>query len=264
MNQIMPKKLVNDIEIYYEIIGEGEPLLLVHGLGSSTRDWEASVPIFSKDYQVITVDIRGHGKTDKPKGPYSIKNFAKDIADILMSLGFNSVNVLGISLGGMIVIQLTIDYPELIKTLAVVNSAPTSGDLSLFEKVINDRIEIIKAKGMRGIGEAIAPVLFIKPEQEELRNKFVERWAENNPEAYISALKSIKAWSVSDDQLHTIKCPTLILASDQDYSPVSVKKELVKKIQNSHLVIINDARHALPIEKPEEFNAAVMEFLLKY
>ncbi len=71
----MPKKLVGDIEIYYEITGEGEPLLLVHGLGSSTRDWEEQVPIFSQKYQVITVDIRGHGETDKPKGAYDISNF---------------------------------------------------------------------------------------------------------------------------------------------------------------------------------------------
>ncbi|MFX0081706.1 MAG: alpha/beta fold hydrolase [Candidatus Hodarchaeota archaeon] len=260
----MPKKLVGDIKIYYEITGEGEPLLLIHGLGSSTRDWEENIPIFSKKYQVITVDIRGHGKTDKPKGPYSIKNFAKDIAELLMSLGLSSVNVLGVSLGGAVVIQLTIDYPELIKTLVIVNAAPTSGDLSLLEQVINGRIELIKVKGMRGMGETLAPVLFIKPEQEELRKKFVERWAENNNESYINALKSLITWNVSDNQLHTIKCPTLVLASDEDYTPVSVKEELVKKIQNSHLVIINDARHAVPMEKPEEFNAAVMEFLLKY
>jgi pimeloyl-ACP methyl ester carboxylesterase len=257
----MPKKLLDDIEVYYEITGEGEPLLLVHGLGSSTRDWEENVPIFSKNYQVITVDIRGHGKTDKPKGPYSIKNFAKDIAELLMSLGLSSVNVLGLSLGGAVVIQLTIDYPELIKTLVIVNVAPNPTDLPLLEKVINGRIELIKTKGMRGMGEALAPVLFIKPEQEELRKKFVERWAENNQESYIAALKSLISWNVSDDQLHTIKCPTLILASDEDYTPVSIKKELAKKIQNSHLVIINDARHAVPMEKPEQFNAAVMEFL---
>ncbi|MHA2009227.1 MAG: alpha/beta fold hydrolase [Promethearchaeota archaeon] len=260
----MPKKLVGDIELYYEITGEGESLLFVHGLGSSTRDWEENVPIFSKKYQVITVDIRGHGQTDKPKGPYTIKNFAKDIAGLLMSLEFSSVNILGISLGGAIVLQLAIDYPELIKSLVIVNAAPNSGDRQLLEKIVSDRIELIKARGMRGIGESLAPVLFIKPEQEELRKKFVERWAENNPETYISALKSLQTWNVNNDQLQAIKCPTLVLASDQDYTPVSVKKELIKQIQNSHLVIIDDARHVLPLERPKEFNAAVMDFLSKY
>ena len=259
----MPKRLIGDIEIYYEITGEGEPLLLVHGLGSSTRDWEEQVPIFSQKYQVITVDIRGHGETDKPKGPYSIQDFAKDIAELLMSLGFSSVNILGISLGGLIAIQLTIDYPELIKTLVIVNAVPSSRDLLSLEKIVNDRIMLIKARGMRGMGEALAPVLFIKPEHEELRKKFVERWAENNPEAYISALKSIVGWNVTD-HLHTIKCPTLVLTSDEDYIPVSVKEELVKQIQNSELVIINDARHTLPMERPKEFNAAVIEFLSKH
>jgi len=261
----MPKRLIGDIKIYYEITGEGEPLLLVHGLGSSTRDWEEQVPIFSQKYQVITVDIRGHGQTDKPKGPYSISKFAKDIADLVMSLGFTSVNALGLSLGGMIVTQLTIDYPELIKTLVIVNTDAERGsrDRAYFEKIISDRIKAIKSRGMRGMGEVLAPVLFIKPEQEELRKKLVERWAENNQEAYINALKSIVGWNVAD-QLHTIKCPTLVLASDEDYTPVSVKEEMVKQIQNSQLIVIKDARHFLPLERPKEFNATVMEFLSKH
>ncbi|MCP8323654.1 MAG: alpha/beta hydrolase [Candidatus Methylarchaceae archaeon HK02M2] len=259
----MPERLIGDIEIYYEITGEGEPLLLVHGLGSSTRDWEEQVPIFSQKYQVITVDIRGHGQTDKPKGPYSISKFAKDIAELVMSLGFTSVNALGLSLGGMIAIQLTIDYPELIKTLVIANTDAVSRDLALLEKIKSDRIKAIKSRGMRGMGEVLAPALFIKPEHEELRKKFVERWAENNQEAYINALKSIAGWNVAD-QLHTIKCPTLVLASDEDYTPVSVKEEMVKQIQNSQVIVIKDARHFLPLERPTEFNAAVMEFLSKH
>ena len=77
---------VNDIDIFYEIHGEGEPLLLIHGLGSSSRDWEYQIPQFSKMYKVITIDLRGHGKTSKPKGSYSIRGFADDVALFLEAL----------------------------------------------------------------------------------------------------------------------------------------------------------------------------------
>ncbi|MEJ2738596.1 MAG: alpha/beta fold hydrolase, partial [Dehalococcoidia bacterium] len=82
----MPFKRINDIDIYYEEHGEGEPLLLIHGLGSSTRDWELQVPVLSEHYRVITVDLRGHGQTAKPKEPYSINLFADDTFKLLDAL----------------------------------------------------------------------------------------------------------------------------------------------------------------------------------
>ena len=90
------------MEIYYEISGDGEPLLFIHGCGYSTRDWENQVPIFSQKFRVITIDLRGHGKSDKPKGPYSVLMFAQDVAELLESIEINSINVVGFSIGGMI------------------------------------------------------------------------------------------------------------------------------------------------------------------
>ena len=98
----MPLKPVNNINMYYEVLGHGEPLLFIHGLGSSTRDWENQIDFFSKNYQVILVDVRGHGQTDKPPGSYSISMFANDIAGLLDQLELPSVHVVGISMGGMI------------------------------------------------------------------------------------------------------------------------------------------------------------------
>ena len=94
----MPIIKVSNIEMYYEIHGEGEPLLLIHGLGSSSRDWEYQVAQFSKLYKVILIDLRGHGKTSKPKGPYSIRGFADDVALFLEALNIKHVNILGLSI----------------------------------------------------------------------------------------------------------------------------------------------------------------------
>ncbi|MHA1914585.1 MAG: alpha/beta fold hydrolase, partial [Promethearchaeota archaeon] len=252
-----------DIEMYYEITGEGDPLLLIHGLGSSTRDWEEQVPVFSTKYQVITIDLRGHGKTDKPKGPYSIKMFAEDIAELLNILEIKLVNVLGISLGGGVAFQIAVDFPDLVKSLIIVNSTPEVRVDSFKQKrEFIKRTIIIKLVGMKKMGEVLAPRLFIKPEMEDKRLKLIERWMENDKKAYLAALYTLKGWSVRN-QISNIKCPTLVIGSDEDYTPSSIKEEYTALIPNAKFIEIEDARHAVPMEKPEEFNEIIMKFLLE-
>lgn len=257
----MPQKLIRDININYEIIGDGQPLLFIHGLGSSLRDWEEQVPVFSKKFKVITLDLRGHGQTDKPKGPYSISMFAEDIAELIKSLKIDPVHIVGISLGGAIGFHLAIDHPDIIKSLVVVNMSASVPIKTLKEKqMFFLRILIVKMMGMRKMGEVLAKRLFIKPEQEELRERMSSRWAENDKKAYLSSLKTLKNWSVLE-RLHEIKCPTLVVSSDEDYTPLSAKEEYTALIPNAKLVVIEDARHAVSVEKPEEFNTILMDFL---
>ncbi len=89
---------------------------------------------------------------------------------------------------------------------------------------------------------------------------FVERWAENDPRAYRDAMQAIVGWSVTD-RLSTIQCPTLVIAADQDYTPVAVKEAYVARMPRAELVVIGDSRHATPVEQPEQFNEALMAFL---
>jgi pimeloyl-ACP methyl ester carboxylesterase len=256
----MPKVIVNDIEMNYEMTGQGDYLLLIHGLGSSSRDWEDFIP-FLPNFKILTIDLRGHGQTSKPKGLYSIKMFAADIKSLLKQLEISSLNVLGISLGGAVALQLAIDSPEFVKNLVVINSTAellTNTYKMRFEAI--KRILIIRLVGMKKMGEVLAPRLFIKPEQEDLRKKLIERWAENDKKAYLSAMKALIGWSVVKD-LPKISCPTLVVGSDQDYSPSSIKQEYTKLIPNGKFVEIADARHAVTVEKPEELSKIVLPFL---
>ena len=257
----MPKKLIREININYEIRGEGEPLLFIHGLGSSLRDWEDQVPVFSKNFKVITLDLRGHGQTDKPKGPYSIPMFANDIAELIKSLKIGQVHIVGISLGGAIGFNFAIDYPDITKSLTVVNMSASVPIKTFKEKqMFFMRVLIVKLMGMKKMGKVLAKRLFIKPEQEKLRERMATRWAENDKKSYLSALKTLKNWSVLD-KIHEIKCPTLIISADEDYTPLEVKKEYTALIPDAKLVVIEDARHAVSAEKPEEFNTILMDFL---
>ena len=259
----MPSIPIRDIDIHYEITGEGEPLLLIHGLGSSSRDWAPQVHYFSKLFQVVTFDVRGHRQSSKPPGPYSILQFTEDTAELINALDIGPAHVAGISMGGMIAFQLTLIKPELVKSLVVINSGPDFTPKSLKQRLaIYQRFLIVRILGMRAMGKVLAKRLFPKPNQDNIRSIFIERWAENDKRAYLSSMKAIFSWNI-DDQLSKIKCPVLILAADEDYTPVSYKEEYTKKIPNAELVVISDSRHAIPVEHPDKFNQVLMSFLSK-
>lgn len=257
----MPKIQINNINLYYEVTGAGQPLLFIHGLGSSTRDWELQVKEFSKSYQVITCDLRGHGQSDKPAGPYSLPMFAADVAGLVKALNIKSAHVVGLSLGGCVAFQLAIDFPELVKTMIIVNSVPELVVRTFRDRIgIWQRFAIVRLLGMRKMGEVLSKRLFPKDEHASLRTRFVESWAKNDPRAYQDAMRALVGWNVID-KLGSIHCPTLVITADQDYTPVAVKEKYTKRILDAALVVISDAHHATPVEQPERFNTVLMDFL---
>jgi len=257
----MPVIHTNGIDLYYEIAGAGPPLLLIHGLGSSSRDWELQTAAFAPAYQVITFDLRGHGRSQKPAGPYSIPLFAGDAQALWQALSIAPAHVVGLSLGGAVAFQLAVDAPHMVKTLTIVNSAPAWVPRSLSDRMkIWQRMAIVRLLGMRKMGEVLSKRLFIKPEQADIRQVFVERWAENDPVAYRAAMRALFGWSVAD-HLPTITCPALVIAADEDYTPVALKQAYTSQMPNARLAVIPDSRHATPVEQPEAFNQALSDFL---
>jgi 3-oxoadipate enol-lactonase len=260
----MQKIQVNDIEMYYEISGQGDPLIFIHGLGSSTRDWEFQVPEFARSYQVITMDLRGHGRSESPKGPYTIKLFASDVAALLRTLFRKPVHVVGLSMGSAVAWHLALDYPELVRTLVLTNmSAEVPVKTWAMRLAFYSRVMIVRMLGMKQMGKMLAPRLFPDPVHTDLRRKMIERWGQNNKEGYMNSLYALKNWSVMD-RLGEIQCPVLVMAADQDYSPLEHKKEYTRRMPRAELTVIQNARHALPLEKPEAYNTAVLNFLARW
>ena len=262
-NQAMPRLHINGIELYYQIAGQGQPILLIHGLGSSSRDWEQQTDFFARSYQVVTFDLRGHGQSQKPPGPYSMSLFAGDAAELLKALGLAPAHVVGISLGGMIALQLAADSPTSVRSLVIVNAAPEYVVRTLKERwQVASRLLIVRFLGMRRLGAVLGKRLFPKPGQSALRQLFAKRWAENDPRAYLASMRAIVGWSVND-RLAGIDVPTLVVAADQDYTPVAVKAACVARMPQAELIVIQDSRHATPVEQPALFNATTMAFLAR-
>jgi 3-oxoadipate enol-lactonase len=253
---------VGDIELHCEQQGSGQPLLLIHGLGSSGLDWELQAAHFRSFRRVITIDLRGHGQSSRPQGPYSIGLFARDVAAALHELGIDEVDVVGVSLGGMVAFQLAVDAPRLVRSLVIVNSGPYVPSATFKQRLpLYIRLFYIRVLGLPRMAGAVAKRLFPAPEHEALRRLFVERVSSNDKACYIASLKAIfGGWDLSA-HLPAIRCPTLVLAADQDYTPVALKENYVARLPDARLVVIPDSHHAVFMEKPREFNAALEAFL---
>jgi pimeloyl-ACP methyl ester carboxylesterase len=261
----MPEVFVDTVRLYYQVEGQGDPLLFIHGLGSSHRDWQQQVDYFVAKYRVMTLDLRGHGQSDKPRGRYSIEQFATDVARLIELPGHGPAHIVGLSLGGTVAFELAATRPELVRSLTVVNSGPEMPrgrwrDRLKVWFMLFVRTLIVRLRGMRQLGETLAGRLLPEPSQSELRRIFVQRWSENDPRAYLASMWALRRWSVAD-RLSDIRCPTLIVAADMDYTPLAYKQAYAAKLPRADVVCIPHSRHVTPIDQPEAFNHQLERFL---
>ncbi|MFP4228461.1 MAG: alpha/beta fold hydrolase [Salinivenus sp.] len=257
----MPYFTVDGVRLYYDERGEGEPLLFVHGLGSSSRDWFEQVPHFADRYRVLRLDLRGHGRSERPSGPYHIAQFARDVAVGVRRLDAAPAHVVGLSMGGMVALELAAGARSLVRSLVVVNSVAdmrlqTWSDVWFY---VSRRLAV-QTLGMRRVGRLLADRLFPGPHQEAHRREFIERWSQNDKQAYLWSVDAIMGWSVTE-RLPEITPPTLLVSSDQDYTPIATKNRMAARMPNAELAVVEGAHHALPVEKPNVFNALVDDFL---
>jgi 3-oxoadipate enol-lactonase len=258
----MPTICISDADLYYEMSGEGEPVLLIHGLGGSAQDWDRQIAAFRSSYRVIAFDLRGHGRSEKPIGPYTVAQFARDAAGLLGALGIDSAHVVGWSLGGMVAFQLAVDRPDLVRSLVVVNAMPEFHVRTYAERLwLHQRQMTVRVLGMRHFAETLAKQLFPKPSQKLQRRQMIERFSQNDPRAYLASLTAgTQGWSVVE-HLHEIRCPVVMITGDKDYTSAEQKAKYAAEMPDAHVLVVKDSRHATPADQPTAFNKAVRAFL---
>jgi 3-oxoadipate enol-lactonase len=251
---------VGGADLAYEIAGTGEPVVLIHGLGSSRADWQPQLPALSR-YRVVRYDVRGHGASSRPPSGYDLPTLADDAAALIGALELGSAHVVGLSLGGMIGLQLAVTRPELVRSLTVVNSGPEVVGHTHKEKwQLAVRLLLTWALGPRHLGKILARRLFTKPDEEPLRRDFIAQMATNDRHAYLATTRGVLGWSVAD-RLAEVACPVLVVSGDRDYTPVSRKQQYARHLRDAKLVVIRDSGHATPIDQPQAFNDELVRFL---
>ena len=252
---------VDSAEIYFEDQGDGEPLVLLHGFGSSTRDWELQVEAFSERYRVITLDFRGFGRSSRDQGPFSVERFASDTLAVLEHLGVDRFKLLGYSMGGATAFQIATDVPERVERLVLVNTQPSFLADTLRKKFeVLLRKTVVRCMGMDRMARVIAGRLFPNDDQGALRELVTERYATNSPHVYLAVLSTLPRWSVAD-KLDRIVAPTLVIAAEYDYTPVADKEAYVPRLPNARLEVFEGSRHGTPFDQTERFNQSVLSFM---
>jgi pimeloyl-ACP methyl ester carboxylesterase len=264
----MPKVKANGIEVYYEITGSGEPLLLISGLGYGLWQWHKMVPGLAAHYQVITFDNRGAGQTDKPPGPYSAALLAADTAGLLEALAVGPAIVLGHSMGGLVAQELALTRPELIRTLVLASSnfggpnhiPVTPAAMAVLTDLSVDPVERMR----RGAAVAFAAG-FAEAHPEIVEELTAYRLTMPVPlDAYQSqlAVGLAVAQSGFEDRLKTMRLPTIIFTGDQDnVVPPSNADLLAGVIPNSQIYVLRDAGHLFPFEAPDRAVAALLDLM---
>ena len=264
---IMANVRVDDVQIHYDLIGEGFPLIMIMGLGANVDWWDPRMILeLSKKFKVVMFDNRGAGRTDVSNRSYTVKLFADDTAGFMNALGISRAHVLGISMGGMIAQELALNYPEKVEKLILCStncggskSIPPSGEV--LRLLVADRSLLSPEE----IARMVIPLLFtkdfIKRNQDfmELSIQQIMKAPISN-EAYMRQLKAIMEFDTYD-RLHQIEVPTLILHGRQDVLvPFENASILAEAIPNAKVVHLDKSAHGL-MEEMDKMISILLNFL---
>ena len=237
---------VNGINLYYEVMGEGEPLLLINGGAATIESWFGQIPELRKHYRIIAVDSRGHGRTPDGDGPIDFDVMATDYEALLDHLKFKGVKIVGWSDGGVIGFKLAIRRPDLVKMLVTLGShSRPEGMTEEFKREVEsaspEKFPAILVDGYKALspdGPEHWPVVF---------NKLKIMW--------------LTLPNIPDAELAKIQCPVLLIVGEHDIIRRDESDRLARLIPNARLNVLDGASHYSPVEIPGIVNEEILKFL---
>jgi len=253
---------MNMQDIFAEDIGNGAPLVLIHGFLGSSEMWSPQVDFFKNNFRVIAPALPGFGKSNKINSCDSIECMARAILDLLEKKEIKNFNLLGHSMGGMIVQEIARLAGEKILNLICYGTGPRGNIPGRFETIDQSR-EKLKINGLKVTAHRIAKTWFIEEEKAKYFHLCEEAGKQTSIEAADNGLVAMKNWD-GVKNLKNIINRTLIVWGDQDKAyNFNQVKTLSDNIPNSDLKIIKGCSHNVHLEKTDEFNKTVKEFLIK-
>jgi 3-oxoadipate enol-lactonase len=238
----------------------GQTLAFINSLGTDLRIWDDVVSQVADEYHVIRYDKRGHGLSDSPKTPYTIRDHTDDLAGLLDALNVEKVVLVGISVGGMIAMDFAEQYPEAVQALIVCDSLPKIGTSEMW----NERINTLWQGGMASLGDTILTRWFAPSykEQHPVEYRGYYNMLTRMPvTGYTGTCEAIRDADLSE-AVQYIQCPTLLLCGAEDVStPPTAMKGLTDLMPNARYIEIEAAGHLPCIENPQAVVTTIQSFL---
>ena len=262
----MPAIQLSDSQLYYEQHGHGEPLVLIPGLSAGLWIWFKQTAPLSRQFRVITFDPRGIGRSPASAEPLTIRLLADDVAALLRGLGFGRAHILGASFGGFVAQEFALIYPEMTRTLSL--CCTSFGGPNHVAPSMETLIAVTSTNGFNTkerVSRMLLPAFspqFAREHPEEVERTVNLRLANTlTEEVYRSQLSAAVGFNI-ESRVSAIVAPTLVLSGDADaIVPVQNSQNLAAKIPGAELSTIEGGSHLFFIERPEEVNRIVSEFL---
>ena len=251
----------NAPSLAWSLEGTGEPLVLVHGVGGGADNWDGVAARLKARFQILRLDLRGHGASGVVRAPLQVSDFARDVTDVMDAAGWRSAHLAGFSLGGLIVQHVAIEAPARVRRLAILSAV--AGRTAAERERVQERLAVLERSGIA----EVAP--------QNAKRWFTDEFAAAHPEAVSERLRQLLAtdeesylhaytlFGTADlaDRLHEIRAPTLVATGENDGGSTPPMARLMhERIAGSRLEILAGLRHSVLIEAPERVAALLQEF----
>lgn len=253
---------INGITLHYALEGlkDGVPLVFINSLGSDLRLWDKLVPNFADNFSIIRHDKRGHGLSDCPPGPYSIRNHTDDLAGLLEMLKVKDVILIGISVGGMIALDYATNCPQSVRAMVLCDTGPKIGAAEFWK----ERIEALRVNGMLHMAEIILARWFAPAFPNEYPadyQGYYNMLTRMPVKGYMATCAALRDADLRET-VATIKAKTLVLCGAEDLAtPPSVGRELTETLHDARFEQIEKAAHLPCVEQPEAMATKIIQFL---
>ena len=262
----MQTTTLNGVDIAYCI--DGSPyhpwLVLSNSLAADHRMWEPQMDELTKTHRVLRYDTRGHGQSQATKGAYSFAMLVDDLVRLMDSLGIDSADVLGLSLGGMTALGLALDHPQRISRLICCDARADAP--AAYADGWNQRIAVARQDGMTGISDGTLERWFTKAFHADPKNTPILNLSRNmiettNVDGFCGCASALTELDYAS-RLGGITVPTLCIVGNEDVAaPPDVMAEMTRAIPNAQMVTISNAAHLANLNNPTAFNRAIAEWL---
>lgn len=260
----MPFIKANDIEIYYELHGEGTPVVMIGGFTTDHSSWKDYIGPLSKDYQLLLFDNRGSGQTDAPEIPYSLEMMAEDTVALMEALNIPDAHFVGHSMGGAIVMQMCIQHRDKVRKAMIAGSCAIIPQTARLQ-ILSNRKFFESGTPPELIIESLLPWLYSNTflsDPENIKNKVHEMLHKpypQSPAGYYGQMDALMGFDLREN-LKQIEAKTLIVAADEDLFIPHSHHLLMKHIPEARLAMIKEQGHLFNVERPNE----VIELIRKF
>jgi 3-oxoadipate enol-lactonase len=251
-------------DIYYETAGDGDPIVLIMGLGADSRGWAMQRAAFAERYRIVLIDNRGVGQSSIPAGPYTTEQMSADVLAVMDAEQIERAHVLGVSLGGAIAQQLVLKAPERVRALAL--GSTWAGPSVWRSRIRRLQLGILEKAGVEELVRFRALFIFtpsLFQGSPRLMDVIEKTLGETSLDGYLLQLDAAETHDVRA-RLGEVRAPTLVLTGKRDIStPPELSEEVASLVPGAELVAFETA-HAIQLEEAERFNETVLAFFAKH